>query len=135
VLLVNGCFSVQAGVPSDPSLSASLVIDQNKGLLTGDEIEEFASDARAIGEEEAAIQYAKKARNDLMQYVYTLKRELDALIIADDSKSGFAKMLAETEAWISQKKDELTAEQCRSQQEFLAQNWTKISVKGADLFA
>lgn len=85
--------------------SDKIVITNDKGRLTKDEIERMIKDAEEFADEDRVAKEKIDARNQLDNYLFSMKNTIEdpeklANKLAEDEKSTIKTALEETETWL-----------------------------------
>ena len=100
----NGILSVGA-LEKGTGKSEKIVITNDKGRLTKEEIDRMVKDAEEFAEEDRMAKEKIDARNQLDNYLFSMKNTVEdpeklANKLTDDEKSTIKTALEETENWL-----------------------------------
>lgn len=122
---VNGLVKVSAN-DKGTGKSESITISNDKSRLSQDEIERMIVEAEAFAEEDKAISERVHARNDLENYVFSLKNQVhneEGLggKIEEDDKKALLEVIEETSTWLESKAHGATTEDFAEQKDKLSE--------------
>lgn len=105
----NGILSVSA-LEKGTGKSEKIVITNDKGRLTKEEIERMIKDAEEFAEEDKIAKEKIDAKNQLDNYLFSMKNTIEdpeklANKITDEEKSTIKTALEETEKWLKSNQD------------------------------
>merc|ERR1712213_92047 len=106
----NGILNVSA-IEKSTGKENSITITNDKGRLSKEEIERMVSEAEKFQEEDKKVREKIEARNQLENYVYSMKNTLSdsekgvADKIGDDDKEAIEKALEEANEWLDDNQD------------------------------
>ena len=105
----NGILSVSA-LEKGTGKSEKIVITNDKGRLTKEEIERMIKDAEEFAEEDKVAKEKIDAKNQLDNYLFSMKNTIEdpeklANKITEEEKSTIKTALEETEKWLKSNQD------------------------------
>merc|ERR1712213_143702 len=100
----NGILEVSA-TDKGTQEKKSIVINNDEKRLTPEDIERMVKEAEEFAEADKLVKEHTEAKNELEQYAYSLKRQVDELKIEDDDKEAIAKIVEEKLQWMNENEE------------------------------
>jgi len=88
----------------------TITITNDNNRLTPEEIQKMIDEAEQFAEDDKLVKEHTEAKNELEQYAYSLKRQVDELKIEDDDKEAIAKIVEEKLQWMNENEEASTEE-------------------------
>ena len=88
----------------------SITITNDNNRLTPEEIQKMIDEAEQFAEDDKLVKEHTEARNELEQYAFSLKRQVDELKIQDDDKEAIINVVEEKLEWLNDNQEASTEE-------------------------
>lgn len=88
----------------------TITITNDNNRLTPEEVQKMVEDAEKFAEEDKLVKEHTEAKNELEQYAYSLKRQVDELKIQDEEKEKILKVVEEKLDWLRENDEASTEE-------------------------
>ena len=88
----------------------SITITNDNNRLTPEEIQKMIDEAEQFAEDDKLVKEHTEARNELEQYAFSLKRQVDELKIQDDDKEAINNIVEEKLEWLNDNQEASTEE-------------------------
>jgi len=105
----NGILQVSAkDKGTDKENSITITNDNNR--LTPEEIQKMVDEAEQFAEQDKLVKEHTEAKNELEQYAYSLKRQVNELRIEEEDKDSILKIVEEKLEWLKENEEAETEE-------------------------
>ena len=88
----------------------SITITNDNNRLTPEEIQKMIDEAEQFAEDDKLVKEHTEAKNELEQYAFSLKRQVDELKIQDDDKEAIINVVEEKLEWLNDNQEASTEE-------------------------
>ena len=88
----------------------SITITNDNNRLTPEEIQKMIDEAEQFAEDDKVVKEHTEAKNELEQYAFSLKRQVDELKIQDDDKEAIINIVEEKLEWLNDNQEASTEE-------------------------
>ena len=88
----------------------SITITNDNNRLTPEEIQKMIDEAEQFAEDDKIVKEHTEAKNELEQYAFSLKRQVDELKIQDDDKEAIINIVEEKLEWLNDNQEASTEE-------------------------
>ena len=88
----------------------SITITNDNNRLTPEEIQKMIDEAEQFAEDDKLVKEHTEAKNELEQYAFSLKRQVDELKIQDDDKEAIINIVEEKLEWLNDNQEASTEE-------------------------
>jgi len=88
----------------------TITITNDNNRLTPEEIQRMIDEAEQFAEDDKLVKEHTEAKNELEQYAYSLKRQVDELKIEDDDKEAIVNIVEDKLNWLSENQEGSTEE-------------------------
>ena len=88
----------------------SITITNDNNRLTPEEIQKMIDEAEQFAEDDKIVKEHTEAKNELEQYAFSLKRQVDELKIQDDDKESIINIVEEKLEWLNDNQEASTEE-------------------------
>ena len=88
----------------------SITITNDNNRLTPEEIQKMIDEAEQFAEDDKLVKEHTEAKNELEQYAFSLKRQVDELKIQDDDKEAINNVVEEKLEWLNDNQEASTEE-------------------------
>ena len=88
----------------------SITITNDNNRLTPEEIQKMIDEAEQFAEDDKIVKEHTEAKNELEQYAFSLKRQVDELKIQDDDKEAIINVVEEKLEWLNDNQEASTEE-------------------------
>ena len=88
----------------------SITITNDNNRLTPEEIQKMIDEAEQFAEDDKLVKEHTEARNELEQYAFSLKRQVDELKIQDEDKEAIINVVEEKLEWLNDNQEASTEE-------------------------
>jgi len=88
----------------------TITITNDNNRLTPEEIKKMIDEAEQFAEDDKLVKEHTEAKNELEQYAYSLKRQVDELKIQDEEKESILSIVEEKLNWMSENQEASTEE-------------------------
>ena len=105
----NGILQVTAQDKSTQK-KHSITITNDNNRLTPEEIQKMIDEAEQFAEDDKLVKEHTEAKNELEQYAFSLKRQVDELKIQDDDKEAIINIVEEKLEWLNDNQEASTEE-------------------------
>merc|ERR1711956_208512 len=87
-----------------------ITITNDNNRLTPEEIQKMIDEAEQFAEDDKLVKEHTEAKNELEQYAFSLKRQVDELKIQDDDKEAINNVVEEKLEWLNDNQEASTEE-------------------------
>merc|ERR1711956_163599 len=87
-----------------------ITITNDNNRLTPEEIQKMIDEAEQFAEDDKLVKEHTEAKNELEQYAFSLKRQVDELKIQDDDKEAIINIVEEKLEWLNDNQEASTEE-------------------------
>merc|ERR1712083_139842 len=88
----------------------TITITNDNNRLTPEQIQKMIDEAEQFADDDKLVKEHTDAKNELEQYAYSLKRQVDELKIKDDEKEAIINIVEEKLEWLSENQEASTEE-------------------------
>lgn len=121
----NGILEVTAKV-EESNISKSLVITNDKGRLSKEDIDRMVEEAEKYKEQDLMVREKHDRKNQFEQYLYSTKKMIEekTIPIKEEFRERAEKLVADNLEWINQMEDEVTTKEIEQRQEEVQKDLT-----------